>query len=976
MIQPLFMFGEWARSETARLAGVLSVIIGIAVMSGAFERWNYLIYDTALVLHTAPAPEDIVIVAIDDKSLRQLGHWPWSRHRHGELVERLTRYGAKSVALDIMFAESADADGGDRHLAGAIAANGTVVLPVFPDLAATGPLREVLPLPVLANVAAKLGHVDTELDRDSIARSVYLKAGLGSPVWPTLALAMLERVDPAAWPQLPGERRAASAEVLPDTWVRDHRLLLNFQGRPGRFREVSFVDVLRDDYIAASLVGKFVLVGATAAGLGKTLATPVSGEAQPMSGVEFNATVLDNLRRGNWILPVQGFTYAAMLSLFALLPALLYPRLSPRQGLYCAVAIAGASVMVPALLLQSMQWWFAPAPALLAAVCSYPLWSWRRIERSARVLRQERELARATLHAIGDAVVTTDLDGLITYMNPVAERLSEQPRREVIGRHISRIFWSASELERDKASQVIAQALAEHRPVRSPSYALLTRRLGDPYAVRITASPIEGVDGQCSGVVVALHDMTETLSLSRQVAHQATHDALTHLPNRELLADRLSQAIAAARRDGDLVAVLFLDLDGFKYINSSYGHAVGDELLIEVGARLGMAGRAHDTIARWDGDQFAILLTGLGQPETAGALARRFLDVSQEPFHAHEQEIHITGCIGISLFPRDAHDAETLFKHADAALHRVKQRERNGVGYYDDEYNVHAERRLALENELRQALRRDELALYYQPQLALVSGLVVGVEALLRWHHPEHGLVLPGVFIAEAEESELIHQIGGWVLRRACRQSAEWQRAGLSLQVSINVSARQLAKDDLVTNVRSALAAAGADPHRITLEITESAVMHDRRRAGEILHELKALGIRIAIDDFGTGYASLANLKQLPVDQVKVDQSFVRDIVSDPGDAAITQAVIAMAHSMGLVVIAEGVETSEQLDFLTLHQCDEMQGYFLSPAQPAAELEVWLRGQRLARDPEQRLDAETRLAGGPDETSGGAPLLH
>ncbi len=957
----------WSRSETARLAGALCAIIAVAALSGMLERWDNVIYDAAMRLQRGTAPDDIVIVAIDDRSLKQLGRWPWSRHLHAQLLERLTRAGVRGVGFDIMFAEAANDDGGDTHLAGAIAANGTVVLPVFPDQeSAEGPLREVQPLRAFAQVAAKLGHVDTELDRDAVIRSVYLQAGLASPVWPTLALAMLEQVAPDDWQHLPGETRALFRGAATAQWLRDYRLLVNFGGPPGRFRQLSFIDVLQQDSVLNSLRGRFVLVGVTAAGLGRSLATPVSGEAQPMSGVEFNATVLDNLHNRSWITPLRGALYAAVLSLFAWAPALFYPRCSPRQGLLVASALLLLTLLTPVLLLLGAQVWFAPAPALLAGICSYPLWSWRRVERAARSLRREKELARATLHAIGDAVVTTDHDGVITYMNPVAEALSEQTRRDAEGRHISSIFWSAQESERNKAPVIIEQALRENRSVRLPSYALLNKRLGEAYAVRITASPIVADDGSRQGAVIAFHDVTENLSLSRQLAHQATHDALTHLPNRELLVDRVAQAIAAARRDGDMLAVLFLDLDGFKYVNNSHGHAVGDALLVEIGERLSHAARAHDTVARWDGDQFGILLTGIDHAGAAGEQARRFLDVGNEAYALEHDDIHITGSIGISVYPRDGEDVESLFKHADAALHRVKQRERNGIGYYDQTYDARARHHLEVANALHHALRHNEFELYYQPTLALASNRVVGAEALLRWHHPERGLLLPGEYVPVAEESDLIQHIGDWVFHEACVQARQWQLAGLSLKIGINVSARQLAHDGWLAKVKATLASSGVDPHSITLEITESAVMHERERAGHLLQALKGLGLRIAIDDFGTGYASLANLKQLPVDQVKIDQSFIRDLVTDPGDAAITRGVIAMAHSMQLSVIAEGVENDAQLAFLRAHQCDEMQGFHLGRAMPAAELLRWI-GLR---------EAQTATTIIPQDDSAIVPRLH
>lgn len=930
------------RGEAMWLGAALVALTLFTLGTGLLARVDTLIYDMAMRLRHAPSPDDVVIVAIDDKSLRKLGQWPWPRALHAELVTRLSEAGARVIGLDIMFAEPGP---DDRTLANAIAASGRVVLPVFPESSGAESLREIMPVPPLANAAVKLGHVDVELDNDSIARSTYLKGGLGSPVWPSIALAMLEHHNAAAWQSLPGTRHPEGTTTQPGVWLRDYRLDIGFTGPPGHIRRVSYADVLYDPPLTASFAGKFVLVGMTAAGLGHTLATPVSGAAQPMPGVEFHANVLANLRQESWIRPVTGSPRALLLALVALLPALLYPRLNPRQGMFTGAALLLSSLTLPAALLALGNVWIAPAPALLALLASYPLWSWRRIEATARTLHTEREVARATLNAIGDAVVTTDRDGVISYMNPVAERLSEHPQREAIGRHISSVFWSPQQFERDKLAAAITQALHENRAVRSPSHATLTRRLGDPLLVRITASPIDPVGGVSPGAVIALHDLTETQTLTRQISHQATHDALTELPNRELLVDRLAQAIAGAGRHGGIVALMFIDIDGFKHVNGSIGHAGGDELLSQLALRLNAVGRADDTIARWDGDQFAIMAAGLASPELAAQLSRKFLAVNGEPYLVQNQEVHLTASVGISLYPDDADDIETLLRHADIALHRSKQRGHNAIGFYDKAFDAQAQHRLELENALRKALRGNELELYYQPQIDLGSGQVCGVEALLRWRHPTRGLVLPGEFVPMSEQSALIQPLGAWVMENACRQAQAWRAAGRPLPIAINVSARQLAADTFVATTTGALAASGAAAQDITLEITESAVLHDPLRASERLAALRALGVRIALDDFGTGYASLANLKTLPVDHIKIDRSFVADLEAD---LPLIRAVVAMARGMRLGVIAEGVETPAQLDLLRRLDCHTAQGFLLAPPLSLADLERWLEARRAA----------------------------
>lgn len=928
-----------AGANTLRVVAFAVVLTGLTAWSGWSDRADTFLYDHALRFNHAPAADDIVIAAIDDRSLRLLGAWPWPRDLHAQLVERMAKFGARVVAFDVMFAEPARDPAADRQLEEALAAHGRVVLPVFPDLAGTGTLREVRPLPRFADAAARLGHVDVELDDDARVRDVFLRAGLGEAVWPALPLAMLDAagVEPPATPI-----RTSNDSPNAHIWVRDQRLSLGFGRKPGQIRRLSVVDLLRDDAVAAGVSGRYVLVGATAAGLGRAFPTPVSGHGQPMNGVELQATVLDNLLRGHWVVPVRGFPRLAALLLVVMVPALLHPLFRARTNLI--VMLAGVALVVAAALAlpRLTGWWIGPAPAVVGLLGTYLVWSLWRAEIGARLLRRSREDAAAALQAIGDAVITTDADGNILYMNPVGETLSGVDADNARGRPLTSVFWSAQAHERNKVSVALNQALDEARAVTLSSHATLVRPDGSEYSVRITASPLGSASDSRRHVVLALHDMSETLSLTRQVAYQATHDTLTRLPNRELLRDRLVQAMAVARREGNGVALMFLDLDGFKYVNSSLGHPTGDELLVQLAERLRRAGRAEDTIARWEGDQFSILVGGLAEPGLAGTLAKKFLSVLGEPYQVHGRDVQIDGSIGISLFPHDATEPEDLIRHADIALHRIKQRDRNGVGFYDEDFNSRARRRLEIEQGLRKALRNGEFEIYYQPQIALSSGRVVGVEALLRWHHPARGLVLPGEFVPVAEESGLIVQIGDWVLRQACARARAWRDAGTPLQIGVNLSARQLAKEDLVESVTAAMRESGAEPTDITLEITESAVMGDTARAEALLRDLRALGIRIAIDDFGTGYASLANLKQLPIDQVKIDRSFVSDLVDDPDDAAITQAVIAMSHSMGLSVVAEGVENRAQLDFLRAHHCDEMQGFFISEAQPVDALNTWL----------------------------------
>jgi len=430
----------------------------------------------------------------------------------------------------------------------------------------------------------------------------------------------------------------------------------------------------------------------------------------------------------------------------------------------------------------------------------------------------------------------------------------------------------------------------------------------------------------------------------QQIKHLAYHDTLTGLPNRMLFHDRLQQALSQAVREGHIMGVMFLDLDRFKIINDTLGHDVGDELLKAVSQRLINCIRQGDTVVRLGGDEFTIILPIIAKAEDAAFVAQKILTTLAEPFLLNHQELHITSSIGISLYPDDGTSTQTLIKNADIAMYRAKDLGKNNYQFYTADMNSRAMESITLENALRHALERDELLLHYQPQIDIRSGRIVGVEALVRWQHPEFGLVSPARFIPLAEETNLIIPIGEWVLRTACEQGRRWREQGLPVwRMGVNLSARQFRHKNLLEPIFRIVRETGFDPHHLELEITESLLMQGAGKTIAVLEELDKAGIRLALDDFGTGYSSLSYLKRFPIDTVKIDRSFVRDIHTDPNDAAITSAIIAMAHSLKLSVIAEGVETEEQLAFLRERECDEYQGYLFSKPLAAEEIE------RLAR---------------------------
>jgi diguanylate cyclase (GGDEF)-like protein len=439
--------------------------------------------------------------------------------------------------------------------------------------------------------------------------------------------------------------------------------------------------------------------------------------------------------------------------------------------------------------------------------------------------------------------------------------------------------------------------------------------------------------------------------VNAQLQHAATHDVLSGLPNRMLLADRLGQAIAHAERRQKHFAVFVVDLDRFKAINDSLGHLAGDAMLKEVARRLASVLRKADTLARLGGDEFVLVLNEISAPEDVEAVAARVLADIARPVKLSDLELHTSASIGISLFPTDGTNADTLLQHADAAMYHAKKNGRNTYQLFAPAMSAFAKERLELENGLRRALTQHQFVLHYQPKVDVHGGGVDSAEALIRWQHPTRGLTAPLDFIPLAEESGLIVPIGEWVLREACRQAYAWQTAGLRpMRVAVNLSAQQFRQKNLVEVVRSALSAARLEARYLELELTESAVMHDAEQSIEILRQLSALGVRISVDDFGTGYSSLSYLRRLPLDKLKIDRAFIRDVVTNREDAAIVRAIVALAHNLHLKVIAEGVETPDQLAFLRELGCDQYQGFHYSVPVPNNVLVEMLR-ERQTRSP-------------------------
>lgn len=555
-----------------------------------------------------------------------------------------------------------------------------------------------------------------------------------------------------------------------------------------------------------------------------------------------------------------------------------------------------------------------------------------RLQAQSDELFNEKERAQVTLDSIGDAVVSTDNAGKLTFLNAVAEKMSGWPRQEAVGRRMTEILQIVSAEDRDTHPKSTMEA------VRLPSCGTLVRRDGSEVAVEDSIAPIRDRQGQVTGAVVVIRDVSAARAMALQIAHLAEHDFLTGLPNRMLVNDRVNQAVALAQRHEKKVAVLFLDLDGFKHINDSLGHSIGDRLLKSIAGRLVDCVRSGDTVSRQGGDEFVVLLSEVEHAEAAAITARKMMDAISAPHAIEPHDLHVTASIGLSIYPGDGLDAETLIKNADTAMYQAKENGRQSYQFFKPAMNARAVQRQAIEEGLRRALEREEFSLHYQPKINLKTGTISGAEALLRWTHPARGPVSPAQFIPVAEDCGLILPIGAWVLREACAQARAWADAGLpGMTMAVNVSAAEFRDEAFLEGVLATLEETGLDPGLLELELTESVLMKRAASATSILQALRAKGVQIAVDDFGTGYSSLSYLQKFPVDALKIDQSFVRQISADGECTALVTAVIGMAQSLKLRVVAEGVETLEELAFLRANLCDEAQGYYFSRPVPPAQ---------------------------------------
>ncbi|WLQ16339.1 EAL domain-containing protein [Hahella aquimaris] len=559
------------------------------------------------------------------------------------------------------------------------------------------------------------------------------------------------------------------------------------------------------------------------------------------------------------------------------------------------------------------------------------------------LLAKGEKRAQQILNSIGDAVLATDLQGKVIYLNKMAENLTGWSYKDALGQPSSVVLTLINNQPQSKGADPIQQAIEENRILRMTDDCILVRRDGVELFIDDSIAPIHDGEDKVSGAVIVFHDVSAERTMAKEISHMAQHDSLTGLPNRALLEERFSSAVNLAKRNAKQIALLFIDLDFFKLVNDSLGHGVGDLLLRSVAERLEACVRATDTVSRHGGDEFVILLSELDKPEDAAHVAEKLTAAFCVPHIINDYKLHVSLSIGISVYPDDGSEMAFIMQNADIAMYHAKSSGRNNYQFFRADMNARTSKRLLLESKLRQALIEHEFILHYQPQIELVSGEITGAEALIRWRDPAAGIIPPSRFIPVAEECGLIISIGRWVLHEACRQMKAWRDLGYRpAPVSVNISALEFRNKDFLDSINDILEQYQVPPGLLKLELTESILMHDINSSTSVLDKLKSIGVLLAIDDFGTGYSSLSYLKRLPIDTLKIDQSFVRDLTMEKDDATIVSAVIGMGKNLGQKVIAEGVETLEQLNILRSYHCDEGQGFQFSRPLSADDFALFL----------------------------------
>jgi diguanylate cyclase (GGDEF)-like protein/PAS domain S-box-containing protein len=891
---------------------LVGLLVAALYLGGWFDKIERDLIDLRAHLHARPASGELVVVAIDPASLQALNRWPWPRRYHAEVLKRLLADGARRVAFDIDFSSPSTPED-DRALAEVLATTG-------PDRVALAVHRQWVKDQIFDTAPllrfrrhVSLASINVQPDPEGLIRGVQTAVAWGGGTVPTMP----------AW--LAGEPGAALQD-----------LLIDFSIDPTTIPTLSFVDVLAGRYDPAMIAGKSVLVGAAAIELGDWRSVP---GYRALPGPLLQALAFETLIQDRALRRLDGPPIALASALLALLIGPWFLRLPWRQGLILLAGSSGLIVTVPGGLQPVAAWAVDTVAPMLGLLLAFSVAILLRVERQARALVGQigslpatDDMMRQLVDSSFDAIITFANDGRTLSCNRAAERIFDAPGGALIGAPVTHLLPDRHGL----SLEALAQAGGSHELCGQAEG-------GRRFPVEATFGRIQ-VDEKWVGIAI-LRDITERKAQQAELERMALHDALTGLPNRTLFNDRIERAISAARRAHQSMAVLLLDLDRFKDVNDTLGHDMGDLLLTEVGPRLQQPLRETDTVARLGGDEFAILLPGPTDLTTACRVAERIVDGLRQPFDIRGLVLEVGVSIGVALYPEHGQTGPELLQHADVAMYAAK-RGPTGFVVYRAESDTNSVRQLTLTGQLRRAIEDDQMLLEFQPKIDARTTRMAGVEALIRWQHPELGAIPPDEFIHSAEQTGLIKPLTLWVMNAALRELRRWAEQGLDFSVAVNLSVKSLQDPELPEVIRGLLDSWQQRPERLTFEITESALMADPAAALEVLERIAAIGCKLSLDDFGTGYSSLAYLQKLPINELKIDRSFVMAMTRDDSAAVIVRAVVKLAKGLRLGVVAEGVESEDTFERLRALGCDQMQGYWFGPAMTGDQLLIWLKEGR------------------------------
>jgi diguanylate cyclase (GGDEF)-like protein/PAS domain S-box-containing protein len=892
-------------------------VLAAFLLTGMHNALQNALTDMRFSWFPRQASGDIVLVAIDAPSIEAVGVWPWPRQVHAELIDKLESVGASDIAFDVDFSSPSNPVS-DQAFADALQrAGGSVVLPSFKQLVGSGGHGTTLhvnrPLPPFSKHAWS-AIVNVVAEADGLVRRYPFGDTLDGKFVPSLGALLAGRYE-----------------------TTDAPLRIDFSIRPNSVPTVSFMDVLRGDPAAVSrLKDKKAIIGGTAIELGDRFYIPNGGI---ISGALLQVLAAETILQDRALHPASTVATLGSFGILVLVMIALWGRCS--ASLRVAVLVAAAvACELGAILLQAKLAIVLDTAIFHAVVLAY-LVAIALDEIDFRSLLggiAEKRFQRIAM-SLGDGLLCADRNGLITVWNPRAEAIFGYKREEIIGQPLSKLYAPA-----DGATNAAPDSILElpHGALQAPGGEVIEieglRKNGETFPLEACFSEWQGVDGVQYGAV--LRDISVRKREAERIRYLAECDTLTGLANRNTLNAHLSAKLADAKTGLSEVALLVMDLDKFKLVNDTLGHACGDQLLCAVAGRLSDIITDTGLVARLSGDEFAIVITGADVADRAHQLSKRTcLAFDEMPLSVGTRQLRVNISIGVAIYPSDCETAEELLGNADLALYRAKAAGRGRHVFFERSIRDELELRLTLEAGLEHGAENEEFELFFQPQADLETGRLVGAEALIRWRHPDRGIVMPADFMPIANASSISDGIALWVLETACKQGRLWQRKGYNIRLGVNLSPSQLLTGDLAATVEAVLRDTGFSPSLLELEVTENILLADDDSALKMFRRIQDLGVHIAFDDFGTGYASMTYLKKYPLDRLKIDKSFVCDLQANTDDAAIVRSTISLGKQLGLSVIAEGIEDHATAELLRSMGCEEGQGYYFGRPMPAAEFE-------------------------------------